>query len=241
MKIKKYLNSLSPLILSFIVAGIFIGLLVVAQFRSSVTANSFLIDEIEAQKNLLESFDEDRQQLKNQIAVLRQKIEENRKNLALTADQASLAKLDELKKQVGLTKLQGNGVKIIISEGARQRIDSDTHLIHAADLRDLVNLLRTAKVDGISINGQRMVVNSTINSLGSTIMVNKVKVVSPFEINVVGDPELIANRISDQLAYPDLYKRIKSKDINFEMEKLNMVTLPPYDGDYSLKYSNEAK
>lgn len=232
---------MTPLIISFVVAGIFIGVLVIAQFRSSVAANSFVIDEIEAQKELLESFDDDRQQLKNQIAILRQKIEENRKNLALSADQASLAKLDELKSKVGLTKLQGSGVKIIVSEGDSKRIDTDANLIHAADLRDLINLLRTARVDGISINGQRIITNSTVNSLGNTIMVNKVKVTSPFEINVVGDPELIVNRISDQMAYPDLYKRIKNRDVNFSMEKMNMVSLPAYDGDYSLNYSNEIK
>lgn len=233
----KIFKSFNSLIISFILSGVLIGLLVSAQFQSAVTANSYLVDEVNAQNDLLASFDKDQVNLKNQIASLRQQIEDNRQKMALTADQAKLEILDQLKEKLGLTKLRGEGVRITISDGLSQKGDSNLNLIHAADLRDLINLLRTARVDGISINGQRLTPNSTINALGSEIMVNKVKVVAPFEISVVGSTELIGNRLSDQAAFPDLYERIKKKNVKFVVEKLNQVVLPVYDGDYLLKFA----
>jgi uncharacterized protein YlxW (UPF0749 family) len=153
------------------------------------------------------------------------------------ADQAKLDTLDALKEKLGLSIMRGSGVQILLSEGSAKQADNNSNLIHAADLRDLINLLRTAKVAGISINGQRITPNATVNALGSEILINKVKITAPFEISVVGDTELIANRLSDQQAYPDLYKRIKNKAVGFEIQKLNQVVLPIYDGDYLLKFA----
>ncbi len=233
----KAFKSFNSLIVSFIVAGVLIGVLVAAQFQSSVAANSYLVDEINAQKDLLASFDADRVSLKNTIADLRKKIEENQAKLRLATDQTTLERLDVLKEELGLTKMRGNGIRIILSENPSNKPAGDTVMIHAADLRDLVNLVRTAKVSGVSINGQRITPNSTINALGSEVLINKVKVAAPYEIAIIGDTELIANRLSDQQAYPDLYKRIKNNDVGLEIEKLAQVVLPVYDGDYLLKYA----
>jgi uncharacterized protein YlxW (UPF0749 family) len=236
----KSFKTLNALIISFVLAGILIGILVVAQFQSSVAANSYLADELKAQQELLASFDADRVNLKYQIARLRQQIEENQTKLESVADQAKLESLELLKEKLGLTTLRGEGLRIKLSEGAESKAEGNSNLIHAADLRDLVNLLRTAKVSGISINGQRITPNATINALGSDILINKVKVTAPFQITVVGDTELIANRLSDQQAYPDLYQRIKKKSVGFEIEKLGLAILPIYDGDYLLKFAENA-
>lgn len=237
----KAFKSVNALIVSFVLAGLLIGILVAAQFQSSVAANSYLVDELNAQTDLLASFDKDRVDLKNTIAELRQKIEDNRQKLALTADGAKLEILDQLKQKLGLTKLRGAGLHIILTDGEVKKTDSNANLIHAADLRDLVNLLHTAHVDGIAINNQRVALNSTINAIGNEVLVNKVKVVAPFVIEVVGDSELIANRLSDQHAYPDLYDRIKNKEVSFQVTKLNEVALPVYDGDYLLKYAQNGQ
>lgn len=237
----KAFKSVNALIVSFVLAGLLIGILVAAQFQSSVASNSFLADEINAQTDLMDSFDKDRVELKNQIASLRQQIEDNRQKVALTADQAKLGILDQLKEKLGLTKMRGAGLRMNLGDGVAQKGDANINLIHAADLRDMVNLLRTARVTGISINGQRLAPNSTINAMGNEVLVNKVKVVDPFEISVIGDAELIANRLSDQLIYPDLFERIKKKQVSFSVEKLNQVVLPAYDGDYLLKYTQNGQ
>lgn len=236
MNIYKNLKSVNALIISFVLAGVLIGVLVAAQFQSSVAANSYLVDELNAQKELLSSFDEDRTVLKNNIALLKQKLEEMRRKMEVSGSNSTLDKLEELRQKAGLTKVSGKGVKITFGEGTANKNKDDSSLIHASDLRDLINLIRTARINGISINGQRVIATSTITSLGDSILVNKVKVAGPFEINIIGNTEMIVSRINDQRSYPDLYKRIKDRDVSFDMQKLEVVNLPAYDGDYLFKY-----
>lgn len=234
---KKVFKNVNALMISFICAGLFIGFLVSAQFQSSVVANSFLIDEINAQKELLSSYDQERKLLKAQTANLRMQIEEGRKALELTGQNSNLQILDALKAQIGLNQLRGEGVKISLAEGETVGADQEANLIHAADLRDLVNLLRAAGAEGISINGQRIIASTTINSLGNSIMINRVKVNAPYDIQAIISLELLSRSLNERDLYPDLFDRIKDQRVNFRVEKVNLVTLPIYDGDYLINYA----
>jgi uncharacterized protein YlxW (UPF0749 family) len=225
------------IVISFILAGVLIGIMLVAQFQSPVTANSYLIDELNAQKELLNSFDEDRNSLKEQIVLTQGKLDELRSALEISGKTSNLGQLEELKIAAGLSKIKGKGLRIILGDGTIQNQEKDANLVHASDLRDLINILRTARVDGISLNGQRIISLSTINSLGNTILVNKVKMAGPFEINVIGNTEMVVNRINDQKSYPDLYNRIKNRNVSFEMQKLDQVILAAYDSDFLFKYA----
>jgi len=233
---KKLLNGKYALMISFIVTGIFIGMLVISQFQSYVVANTFVVDELKTQKELLNSFDADRKQLNSQISSLRQKIAITRKN-SITNNSNLLDTLDKLKQQVGLTQIIGKGVAIKLNDGSGASNGRTQSFIYSADLRDMVNLLRTAQVNAISINGQRVLASTPINSVGGIILVNKVQVAPPFIIDVVGNLELITSRLNDRNEYPDLFDRIKNKKVDFIIQTNNRLIIPAYDGDFSLKYS----
>jgi len=227
-------SSVNTLIISFVFAGVFIGILIIAQFKSEVTANSFLLDEINAQKDLLKSFDQDRIVLKTKLNSLREQVAANQLQLENSSQGTDLKTLNQLKEKVGLTSVKGEGLEITLNDGQANDGKDNADLVHAADLRDIVNLLRTAQAKAISINGQRVIAQTSINSVGNTILVNKAHIITPFKINVIGDTELILSRINDEKAYPDLYKRINSKKIFFVLKKLKDITVPNYDGEISV-------
>lgn len=235
--LKKIFKNVNALMISFICAGVFIGVLVSAQFQSSVVANSFLVDEINAQKELLSSYDLERKLLKARVANLRMQIEEGQKALELTGQDSNLQILEDLKAKIGLNQLRGAGVKISLSEGATIGGDQESNLIHAADLRDMVNLLRASSTEGISINGQRIIASTTINSLGNSIMINRVKVNAPYDIQAIVSLETLSRSLNERELYPDLFDRIKDQKVNFKVDKVNLVTLPIYDGDYLINYA----
>lgn len=228
------------IVLSFVISGVLIGMIMAAQLKSDVVANSYIVDEINAQKELLKSFDEDRELVRKKIEVLRGQIEEKRLALAKNADQNLVDELNQFKDVLGLSKINGEGLEIILTDGAGQT-DSDRGIIHAADLRDVVNLIRTTKPDGIAINGKRLGLQSTINTVGNVIMVNKSRLSSPFSISVVGDSQLISSRFSDSESYPDLYKRIREGKVKFETKKVAEMVLPATDLEYSLNSTNAQK
>lgn len=229
----------------FIASGVFIGLLVTAQFRSAVPSSSYLSDEIAVQKQLIRSFIDDQALLKSRIVALRDEINKNQERMQSNTEKNSLDTLKNLKKDVGLETAKGGGVEIILDDGAfvnREKIENlDQSLIHASDLRDIVNLLRSAKVDAISINDQRIIASTPITSVGNTILVNNFHLLPPFNIIAIGDPELISRRLTDSTALPDLQNRVKNLKIQYSFLLKNSLIVPVYNGNFSLKYIKEAQ
>ena len=69
--------------------------------------------------------------------------------------------------------------------------DPNRYIIHYENLLYLVNDLRNAGAEGISINGQRIVVSSEIRCVGNVILVNTTRLAPPFEISAIGDPKAL--------------------------------------------------
>ena len=113
--------------------------------------------------------------------------------------------------------------------------DPNRYVIHYENLLYIVNDLRNAGAEGISINGQRIVVSSEIRCVGNVIMVNTTRLAPPFEISAIGNPTALEEAINSSSTYqqlalsgfPTSYKatNVHSKDI----------VLPAYTGSFSTK------
>jgi uncharacterized protein YlxW (UPF0749 family) len=230
--------------LVFVASGVFIGLLITSQFRSSVPTSSYPSDELAIKKELIKNFLDDQSLLKSKIVVLRDEIGKTQDQSQNLGDQKLIETLNELKKDVGLATAQGNGVEISLNDGALVKRDEtdaiDQSLIHAADLRDLINVLRSARAEAISINDQRILSNTSITSVGNTILVNNFHLLPPFTVVAIGEPELLSQRLTDANALPDLNKRLKSNNIQFSFVIKNGLLAPIYNGDFSVKYMKPA-
>lgn len=148
--------------------------------------------------------------------------------------------LKELKAQLGLSSMRGPGVEMLADDGLfvnRENPDTISQsLIHASDLRDIVNLLRTAKAQAIAINDQRIIATTSITSVGNTILVNNFHLLPPFTITAVGDPELIVQRLNDPSALPDLQQRAEDLNIQLSAEIKEGVLIPEYTGNLNIQY-----
>jgi uncharacterized protein YlxW (UPF0749 family) len=230
--------------LVFVASGVFIGLLITSQFRSSVPTSSYPSDELAIKKELIKNFLDDQSLLKSKIVVLRDEIGKRQDESKNLADQKLIETLNQLKIDVGLETAQGDGVEISLNDGVlvkRDETDSiDQSLIHAADLRDLINVLRSARAEAISINDQRILSNTSITSVGNTILVNNFHLLPPFTVVAIGDPELMSQRLTDINALPDLNKRQKSNNIQFSFAIKTGLLAPIYNGDFSVKYMKPA-
>ncbi len=226
-----------------IVAGIFVGVLVMAQFRTIVPiGSSYAIDQIEAQKELIKSYIDDEASLKSRITTLREKIDKSLEQNALVSQTSNLEILNSLKKEIGLTELKGPGYIIHLNDSPyidRENItEEEEGIVYAADIRDIVNLLRANSVEGISINEQRLIATSSITSVGNTILVNNSNLAPPFTISAIGDYPSFLIRLSDPTVLPDLQKRVKENGIQFSTEESPYVVLPVYNGQFRLNYLN---
>lgn len=224
--------------LAFVITGIFIGLLVTAQVRSSMPTSSFIYDQLTVQKDLIRDYIDDQALLKSKIMTLRGKIDENQAKIRQSTEKNNLETLKQLKADIGLETAKGTGVRINLNDGMfvnRENIETvDQSLVQASDLRDIINLLRTAKATAIAINDQRVIASTPISSVGNTIMVNNYHLLPPFNIVAIGDPELIMPRLADPLSLPDLQKRINELKIRFSAASSDSLSIPVYNGNLTV-------
>lgn len=161
------------------------------------TANDELKTEVLKWKEKYEEAYEDLEEL--------EVILEERRNLATSNDESSTkiqTQLTTLNSLIGATDVNGKGVIITLADNAN--VTSQTvgiydnisnYLIHDSDLTRLVNELKNAGAEAISINDERIISSTSITCDGNVILINGNKISSPFTIKVIGSQELILGAI----------------------------------------------
>ena len=108
-------------------------------------------------------------------------------------DPSSIEKSKLIKKYIsvlGYTDVYGEGLRIKYTP-IQGQYEADI----ATDLRDIVNELKNAGIEAISINGQRLINKSSIEMVKNKIEINTVEITSPYIIDVIGNSEMINNSL----------------------------------------------
>jgi uncharacterized protein YlxW (UPF0749 family) len=215
-----------------IITGIFVGLLITAQFLNlTPSSSSFPLDQLEAQEDLINSYTNDQALLASRIVSLREKIDKAQEKSKLISQTANLDVLSVLKEKVGLEVKKGVGYEITLNDGGGEQ-----GIVYASDLRDLLNLIRTSGAEALAINNQRVINTTSINSVGNTILVGSFNLVPPFTISVIGDADVFNQYYNDSVMIDDLKKRIANNAIEYSMKKLDLISLPIYNGQLRLNH-----
>ncbi len=196
----------------------------------------------------LENMRED--ELRTEISSFKQKAEEISKKIeetdskiaeydeAITTDkEASEILANELEQQnnlLGKNDVKGNGVVITLTDTRAQKITSE-------DLRQLINQLKEAGAEAISINDQRIVYDSYIVDIGTTfIRINgQESIVSPYVVKAIGNPTYLESGLSKkQYGYIDT-KLEEGKDVS--LVRQDNILIKKYTGNLNMEYIKEAE
>ena len=186
------------------------------------------------------------EELRTEISTIKQKTEEISKQIqetdlkiseykeAITTDkQASELLVEELEQQnniLGKNSVQGSGVIITLTDTRAQKITAE-------DLRELLNELKIAGAEAISINGHRIVYDSYVVDIGNTyIRINGQEgMVSPYEVKAIGNPTYLESGLSKkQYGYIDT-KLEEGKDII--LERKDEILINAYTGNLDMEYA----
>lgn len=210
------------------------GILIAAQWKSIPTRVTNPIAPYSSLKETKDSLYNEQGQLKDEIKKLQSEID-----IAQTESQDSMLTKSEIsnlnikKAQAGLTKLNGRGV-IITLDDSKSGTTSEDSIVHAADLRDVINLLWGSGAEAISINDQRVVVNTAIDCIVNTILVNNIRLTAPFRIEAIGNQELMYSRVQDSTFLTNLHQR-KASGLIYNADRNNDITVPIFDGSFEVK------
>jgi uncharacterized protein YlxW (UPF0749 family) len=184
----------------------------------------------------------EQQELRATLAELRQEVAARQQAAAANTDrfQALKSELDRQRLLAGLTSVQGPGVLVTLDDSEVQvprGADPNAYIIHEYDLRDIVNLLWMAGSEAVAINNERLVSNSSVYCLGSTVMVNNTRLSPPYSIRAIGNPRVQ----QDYIRNPSYLKQLKEKQriygLRFDVEGAAVLTLPAYSGGFLVQYA----
>ncbi len=179
------------------------------------------------------------------LDTLQQELENSRKKVTSNDEQLKSLenKINKYNILLGTTEVKGQGVTITVSDATvtnniTSLLDPRNLIVHDTDILEIVNELKNAGAEAISVNGQRISINTAISCDGNVIVINGEKISSPFEIKAIGFPARMAtlNRPGGYLKYYlEEQSFIKT---TFKEEK---VSLPKYIGGTSFKYAKTIK
>ena len=168
-------------------------------------------------------------------------LEKERQNS--TKDNSQLEEKEEQIKQgnkmIGLTEVTGPGVIVTLSDSkkdANSVLNPSTLLVHDVDILGVVNELKNAGAEAISINDQRIVPTTSISCGGNIIDINGEKVGTQFVIKAIGLPEQLAG-LSRTGGYLEI---LKGASVGVELKKYN-ITISKYTGVINYQYAQTVK
>lgn len=138
----------------------------------------------------------------------------------------------------GHTRLEGPGLSIKMYDNPDSQIvgaDVNDDVIHDLDILNILNDLKIAGAEAISINDQRVLSSSEIMCRGPVIRINGKSIATPFVIKAIGDPKLLMASVVAPDTNGDVLKNVYH--IGFEPKTEDKITIPEYTGRFSFKYA----
>ena len=158
------------------------------------------------------------------------KVEEYKQQMKDNADATALIKNDiaENEKYLGYSDVEGEGLVITLEDNSKKEITSD-------DLLNLVNQLKLAGAEAISINDERVVNTTDITIVnGAFVFVNGKRLSSPYTVKVIGNQKYLDSAISIKYGYID---EITANGKTISYIPVKSVKINKYKGDLSMKYA----
>ena len=199
---------------------VLIGFMIAVQFRTvQDTKGSISQQRIEELSDRLLQTEHERDELG----------EELRKVQTAVADAQSSVDQEMLRYRAALLPLTGEGVIV--------RMDDSTKKVKS-DLLRVINELRAAGAEAISVNGQRLVGTSEIRCAGPTLSVNNVRSSAPFEIRAIGDKKSLENSLKMR---GGVVETLSVWGIQLDITVSDDVYIPPYRGSVHQTYAHETE
>lgn len=163
----------------------------------------------------------------------KQRLDEYKETQQSTEESTKLIEkeLNQIDMYLGKTEVQGEGITITIKD-----INDDEEIppISAEDLLVIVDYLKLAGAEAISINEQRIVNMSDIVYVNNSIIyVNQQRILAPYVIKAIGDSVSLESTLLGNGGYVETLKNI---GFNITIERDNRVKIPQYSKEIAHKY-----
>lgn len=142
--------------------------------------------------------------------------------------------LEQVNMLLGKTNVEGPGIEITIQEQENAETEGE---IKAYNLLILVDALKAAGAEAISINEKRIINMSDIidinGTYGSFIQVNGERVLAPYVIKAIGNQSYLESALIGNGGYVD---ELKTTGFDVKINKNDKIEMNKYNGEIKTKY-----
>jgi len=221
------------------VGGLILGIMLAYQFR--VTSEINKTEPVQRTQLLalqLNQLKEDRDSLQEQVNSLRTEFD---RVSAGPQDIELKEGLDQARILAGVTELSGPGVEVTLNDSnitLKPGENPNLYVLHDEDVLHVLNELRAAGAEAISINGQRLLAGTEVRCTGPTIVLNRDKrLAPPYVISAIGDPNTLESAIKLK---GGVAETLQFWGIQVGVKKMSQVTVPAYSGGIKFEYAQAA-
>jgi len=209
-----------------------LGLMVAVQFRTTQDIRSTIpFQRVEDLSQRLSQTEKERDALLRQVRELSQ----------ASGSEATSREYELIKMGAGVIAVTGPGVLVTIDDSKRSSKPGENpnlYLIHDDDMLKVINELRAAGAEAMSINEQRLIASSEIRCAGPTLSVNNTRYSPPYEIRAIGDQQTLENSLRMR---GGVVETLQFWGIQVTIRKQDVVTVPAYKGAFHFEHAQPVK
>lgn len=212
-----------------LIFSIILGVILSIQFKGKIDMYiPVTLASMQDTKTQIDALNKELEELKKTEYDRAMKLDELEKISGNSSDGKDV--VESMKKEIQVNKslsgnvsLEGPGIIISLYDNMEDRTtnfeyDINDDVIHDIDILNIINDLRVAGAEAISINNQRVLAESEIFCNGPSISINKRRTGTPFIIKAIGDPKLLSAAVNAPGTYGDSLKNGLGKGLDTTVE-----------------------
>jgi len=214
--------------LSLTIVCFFLGLLLVAQFRTrQMTDSSLLFASSADQLLIIGSLVENNTRLREEMETLEEQLSEYQQAAGRAVLETLVEEVNNVRIINGLVEVSGAGVEVSL-DGS----------IGVLDVQDLINELRNAGAESLAINGERLTLYSVIaGAEDGGMTVNGGALSRPYVLQAIGQPETMETALLRSGGLIATLER-NSEGLVVSVIKRERMVLPVYRGAIEFVYAS---
>ncbi len=145
--------------------------------------------------------------------------------------------LEKYKMAAGVVDVMGPGVIVTVDDPLPTDELSDEYsviMLRYELLLSLVNKMKDAGAEAISINGQRIIVTTEISLAGDNVNINTVPTAPPYIIKAIGNPDTIESTLTIRFG---IIEQMKSYGLRINIQKQDELKIPRFSGIIKYRYA----
>lgn len=229
----------------FFIITVFVGYLLAVQIRAAIPSSQGIvtIPKILEMKNEIDNTNKESLMLANSISEAKLKLQGYEEGVSKPGNVIEIMEeeLELARDNADYAKLEGPGIVISMNDSLSEvgeYENPDSYLIHDGDILAIINELRGAGAEAISINDERVTASSNIRCGGPTINIDGKRHAVPFVIKAIGDPQKLEASVLAPSSYIVL---MEYYDIRVIIQKVDKLTINAYDVKYKLNYQKKTE